>query len=156
MKSLYTFLLAFSLLSGQAMATSNNGLKAAFDDLNYALEVEWDQVDANFHKAQTDLFEDRIRQLHKQGLTNSEMMDFALSEIKDQKVRLEVSELFMLVNANKLSEVRALEIVQSLRENSSASGANWHVSRIHVTGIAFVVIVAALVTWVKLSPGVDN
>ncbi len=148
MKSFVTLFLAITLFSTQAMASSSNGLKAAFDELDYSLSVEWDQSDEAFHKAQTDLFIDRVATLQEAGLTNAEIMNFTLAQVKNAKVAAELTELFDLVNANKLSEDQVLEMVQSIRKESRSQGANWSGTATIVTVSVF--IVAAVATYAVL------
>lgn len=148
MKSFVTLFLALTLFSTRAMASSNNGLKAAFDDLDYSLSVEWDQQDETFHKAQTDLFVDRIAELQEAGLTNAEMMNFTLSQVKNAKVAAELTELFDLVNANKLNESQVLDMVQAIRKNSHTQGASWIGTATIVT--VSILVVAAVATYAVL------
>jgi autotransporter adhesin len=148
MKSFITLFLAFSLFSTQAMATTNAGLKDAFNELDYALSVEWDQQDEAFHRAQTDLFIDRIVELQAAGLTNAEMMNFTISQVKNNRVAADLTTLFDLVNANKLSENQVLEMIQTMRKDSQTQGANWSGTATIVTLSIFVV--AAVVTYSAL------
>ncbi len=148
MKSFMTLVLAMVLLSTQAMAATNNNLKEAFNDLDYALSVEWDQKDEAFHKAQTDLFVDRIAELQEAGLTNAELMNFTLSQVKNGQVAKSLTDLFNLVNSNMLSENQVLEMVQSVRKDSQAQGANWSGAATVVSLSVF--IVAAVVTYAVL------
>lgn len=148
MKFLSTLVMAMALFTTQAMAASNNGLKEAFEELDYALSVEWDQNDIDFHKAQTDLFVDKISELQEAGLTNAELMNFTLSQVKNGQVAASLTELFDLVNADKLSETQVLEMVQSIRKDSQAQGANWSGTTTIVALSIFVV--AAVATYAVL------
>ena len=148
MKSLITLFLALSLFSTQAMATTHNGLKEAFDDLDYALNVEWDQKDEVFHKSQTDLFIDRVAELQDAGMTNAELMNFTISQVKNGKVAADITALFDLVNANKISETQVLEMVQAMRKDSQTQGANWSGTTTIIALSVF--IVAAVATYAVL------
>ena len=60
--------MAFAMVTVQANAVSNNSLKAAFDELNYSLSVDWDQTDRAFYNAQMEKFTAKVKELQIQSI----------------------------------------------------------------------------------------
>jgi len=81
-KKLITLMMVLSIFTVQAHASTHDGLKAAFDELNYALTVEWDQKDKDFHASQMKKFTASLRDLQSKGLTNAQLVDFAKSQVR--------------------------------------------------------------------------
>lgn len=85
-KKMITLMMVFALFTVHANAASQNNLKAAFDELNYSLTVEWDQKDKDFYNNQMKTFRGTLRELQRDGLSNSELIEFVKSEVKDQRI----------------------------------------------------------------------
>ena len=69
-------------------------LKTAFDQLNFSLQVEWDQKDKKFYNSKVKEFHDQISNLQKQGLKNTEILEFIKRNIKDQNIASDIDELY--------------------------------------------------------------
>src|SRR5690606_13398261 len=102
LKKFFAFSLISCLFIVQANASTPNGLKAAFDDLNYALTVEWDQRDRSFYDAQMQKFESHLNSLQAQGLTNQELIEFTLTQVKDEKLAKDLRTAFSMIAINKM------------------------------------------------------
>jgi len=122
----FSMFIVFALLTVQSHASTQNGLKAAFDDLNFALTVEWDQKDKNFHDEQLKTFSKTVRQLQTQGLTNAQMVDFAKSQIKDQKLAKDLETTFNMIQINKMSAEEANKYILNTVKNFYSTGASWN------------------------------
>lgn len=139
-----TLLVCF--LSVEANAATHNGMKAAFDDLNYALSVEWDQKDKAFYSAQMDKFKDNLTALQKQGVSNQELIEFALAQVKDEKVAKDLRTAFTMISINKMSSLEAQEYVTAVMNKSYNQGASFIGSVILTTFfLVAIVAVAAIV-----------
>lgn len=99
-------------------------LKTAYDELNYALTVEWDQKDGSFRAAQMETFNNVITNLKLEGITNDELMNFAKSQIKDANIAKDFENALSVVK-NKLTGNEANQYITEAMKNSYASGANW-------------------------------
>ncbi len=86
LKSFFSLTITFILLTSQVFAGSTDGLKKAYDEMNYSLTVEWDQKNEAFYEAQIKKFNNSIRDLKAEGLTNSELLAFAKNHIQDSKL----------------------------------------------------------------------
>ncbi len=140
---LLTFMMVLCLFTVQANAATNNGLKAAFDDLNYSLTVDWNQTDRAFYDQQMQNFSDKINSLRTQGLTNQELVDFTISQVKDQAVARDLRTALTMVRVNKLTGQEALDYVTEALNKSYSRGASWG-GEVLVTGLVLLVIIAAV------------
>jgi len=137
MKKIIAFLMLLSIFTVQADVVAQGGLKTIFDELNYSLTVEWDQKDQEFYQAQVTKFQAELRKLQEQGLTNEELIDFALKNVKNQKFADDLKGLMGVVKANKLGQAEARKLVLDTVGKSYTSGASW-------TGDVGVIAVVAL------------
>lgn len=125
-RKILTLFMVFALFTVQAHASTQNGLKAAFDELNYSLTVEWDQKDRAVYEAHMKKFNQTIRELQKQGLTNQEMIAFAKSKIKNAKVAKDLETAFTMVTINKMSSEEASQYMLDSMKRSYSNGASWN------------------------------
>ncbi len=95
------------MLVVQANAATHNGLKAALDDLNNALTVDWYQTDRAFYSSQMEKFSYQVKSLKEQGLTNQELTDLALTQFKDEKAAKDLQTAFTIITIDKLSPKKA-------------------------------------------------
>jgi Skp family chaperone for outer membrane proteins len=144
LKKLFMSFVAFALVTVQAQAATNNSLKAAFDELNYSLSVEWDQKDRAFYDAKMKQFQARIGELQAQGLSNSELVDFAKSQVKNEAMARDVETAFSLIQINKMSVTEANTLVRDMVRNSYSTGASWSSTTTLLGGLAILLLVAAI------------
>lgn len=141
-KKLFAFSLISCLLVVQAHATTHNGLKAAFDDLNYALTVEWDQVDRDFYNSQMEKFKSNLSSLQESGLSNQDMVDFTLAQVKDEKMAKDLQTAFTMISINKMSQQEAQRYVTDVMNRSYNRGASWGGEV--VVGAIFIILIIAV------------
>jgi hypothetical protein len=147
--------MAFAMVTVQANAVSNNNLKTAFDELNYALSVEWDQQDRNFYDAQMQKFTSKIKELQAQGMTNSELVEFALANIKDANMAKEVRTALTVVQINKMSTNEARKMVMETMAKSYNQGASWTGDGV-LLGAAIVLLLVAVIVVAASAGGNGN
>ena len=126
LKKLMALMLVLSVFTVQAHATAQEGLKAAFDELNYALEVEWDQKDKAFHEEQMKKFTATLRDLQSKGLTQSQLVEFAKSEVKNAQVAKDLETALTMIQINKMSSSEANKYIIDTMKKSYSSGASWN------------------------------
>ncbi len=117
---LFTCFIALALLTVQAQASSQQGLKAAFDELNYALEVRHLDRASAFKT-----FSERVSALQEQGLTNAELITFTQSQVKNRALAAELGAVFATIQAERLSGEEALDMVRDLVGRTYQSGSSW-------------------------------
>ena len=126
-KKLIAMMLVLSTLTVQAAnASTTDGLKAAFDELNYSLTVEWDQKDKDFHATQMKKFTASIRDLQSKGLTNAQLVDFAKSQVKNAQVAKDLETAFNMIQINKMSGAEANKYILETMRKSYSAGASWN------------------------------
>lgn len=126
LKKFIAFMLILSIFTVQAHATAQEGLKAAFDELSYALEVEWDQKDKVFHEAQMKKFTSALRDLQSKGLTQSQLIEFAKSEVKNAQVAKDLETALNMIQINKMSTAEANQYIIDTMKKSYSTGASWN------------------------------
>lgn len=145
-KKLIAMMLVLSVFTVQANASTHEGLKAAFNELNYSLTTEWDQKDKSFYEAKMKEFSATLRDLQAKGLTNAQLLDFAKSEIKDAKAAKDLETAMTMVQVNKMSSAEASKYVLETMKKSYSAGASWNgeVFMYLAVGVLIVALAVAL------------
>lgn len=115
----------------------NEELKAAFDELNYALTVEWDQKDEGFRAEQEQNFANTINSLKSEGLTDREVLNFTKSQIKDANIAKDLNDALAVVEMNKMTGSEANQYIAEAMKKSYSTGASW-TSRNGGVGMRFI------------------
>ncbi len=131
--------IALCLLTVQSFAVTNNGLKAAFDGLNYSLSVEWDQTDRAFYNQQMEKFAQAVRAAN---VSNQELVEFTVSQVKDEKLANDLRTAFTMVQINKMDQKEAQKYVMDIMNKSYSQGASWNGGAVIGGAIVVILIVA--------------
>ena len=125
-KRLSTLLLAFAFVTTASASTVGaHSIKAAIDEFNFAVTVEWDQQDQAFYQAQMKKFLANLNTLRAQGATTAEIIDVAVSTVKNEKLASEMKSILELIEVEKLSVEEAQGMLLEATKNSSSTGASW-------------------------------
>jgi hypothetical protein len=118
-------------------------LNQTFDQLNYKLNVEWDQKDAKTFDQTIAGFEKEIAGLQEKGLTSNDLVKQALDKIKDKEVQNDIRELSKVVDENQMTQEEARAFIISKLNSTYNHGASWSGSRCgsHTALIVGVIIV---------------
>ncbi len=145
-KKLITLMMVLSIFTVHANAASQNSLKAAFDELNYSLTVEWDQKNKDFYSAQMKKFSTTLRDLQAKGLTNAQLVEFVKTEVKDAKVARDLETAFNMVSINKMSPADASKYMVETMKKSYNTGASWNgeVFAYLIVGVLIVAVAVAI------------
>lgn len=148
-KKFFTLFIAMAIFTVQAHASAQDGLKKAFDEMNYALTVEWDQKDQSFYETELKKFTSVIRDLKKTGLSNEEMIEFAKSQVKDARVAKDLETAFSVITVNKMNSEEASKYMMDSMKRAYSDGASWS------GGVTLYLVVGLLVLAlaVAASPG---
>lgn len=141
--------MVFSIFTVQAEAATQNGLKVAFDELNYSLMVDWDQKDQSFYNAKMRAFQVTLNDLQTKGLTNEQLIAFVKSEVKDEKVARDLETAFNMIEINKMSSAEASNYMVETMQKSYSHGASWNGSGTLIVGV----IVVAIIVGVLIASG---
>ena len=145
-KRLAGLALTLSLCVSSVHASSIDGLKLAYEELSYSLTVEWDQKDQGFRKEKMEIFQKEVEKLQKEGLKSSQMMDYAISQVKDESAKRDIEQKIKLVKMDEMSSSEALKHIQETLDKSLAKGASWNgsVKEQWIIGIIAVIVIVAL------------
>lgn len=121
-------------------------LNRSFDELNYKLNVEWDQKDSTFMNNAIDDFEKEITTLQSQGLSTEELVQQTLEKIKDKNTSDEINELSKTINENHMTIEDARAFAISKLNSTYARGTSWSGSHRghHICLILGVVLILSL------------
>ncbi len=117
-------------------------LNKSFDELNYKLNVEWDQKDTKVFDQAVKGFEKEIAELQAQGVTNKDLVDHALEKIKDKQVQKDMAELQKVIKENGMTDAEARAFVIQKLSSTYSHGASWSGSRM---GIHTALIIGAII-----------
>lgn len=136
---------AFALLTVNVHASTKDGLKTAFDELNYSLTVEWDQKDKAFYAEHMKKFTTTLRELQANGLSNEELVAFVKSEVKNEKVAKDLETTFNLISINKMNSQDASKYMVESMKRSYSSGANYRGDVAVILGAVGILFIAAAI-----------
>lgn len=126
---LTSFTHAFAMSPVMETSAMSEALGRTFDEMNYSLNVEWDQKDQTFFKGTVDGFEREIQNLQKEGLTNKELIDYTLAKIKDKQTLSDVKEIATAINDSEMSGDEARAFALEKLNGTYSQGASWSGSR---------------------------
>jgi len=115
-----------AIFTVSAQASVQQGLKAAFDELNYSLNVEWDQKDQNFYKTKVRVFNESVRDLMNNGLTHQDYLTFVKTQVKNERVAKDMETALNIISINKMTSADASKYMIETMEKSYSSGASWN------------------------------
>jgi len=143
-KKMIALMMIVSIFTANAKAASNSGLKAAFDELNYSLNVEWDQKNKDFYTEKMKEFSTALRAEQAKGLTNEQLIAFVKTEVKDAKIAKDLETAFNMISLNKMSSQDAAKYMTDTMKKSYANGASWS-GNAGTTIIVAVVLIAIVI-----------
>ncbi len=143
MLKLTSLFLALVMLSTASFAST--GVKEAVQDLNYALNVEWDQKDANFYSSQMNLFRERLQSLNLKGHSKKTLIAEALSAAPSSAFKANLEMNLAQVNLDQMSDSEIQNLLVKIANNSSAKGASWNGSAAMVMPALIVIGLLVLV-----------
>lgn len=149
MKKLILIMLCLVLIPG-ANASTREGLKQAFDEFNYSLNVEWDQTNQKQYGIIYSQFASQMKELYAQGLTREEMINFLKAETVGSGLGKDLETIMNMVEINKMSEQEAFEFITQSVKQSQAQGASWAPSSGKVILIVAGVIATLFISYVLL------
>lgn len=130
--------LCFSL---NVLASSNTieAFDKALNDYQYTMNVEWDQKDENFLNAKTAQFGEEIKTLMENGLSQTEILSYLETKIKNKEA-LEAVKLKISLLNRPMSQDEVLRTVTEATKDMYSRGASWNGSTFFGTAIAVLLI----------------
>ncbi len=143
-KKIIACMMIVSIFTVSANASTQNGLKAAFDELNYSLTVEWDQKDKDFYSAQMKKFSSELRGLQSKGLTNAQLVEFVKSEVKNERAAKDLETAFNMVQINKMTSEEASNYMVEAMKKSYNVGASYQGEVFVYVAVGLLIVAAAV------------
>jgi hypothetical protein len=143
-KKWFTLLFVFAFFSVEVNASTHEGLKAAFDEMNYSLSVEWNQEDKDFYEAQLKKFMGTLRELQKSGLTKDQMIVFAKGQVKDANIAKDLEIAFSMITINRMSSEEASLYMMESMKRAYAKGASWNGEVLIYLAVGLLVVALAV------------
>jgi hypothetical protein len=126
MKQFITLMLALAFLTTATASTGATvGLSQAINELNYTLNVDWDQQDQAFREKAMEKFRAQLHTLKMQGLSNQELIQGSLAMVRDEGLKTELMAAYAIIDANRLTAEEAQRVVVNAAEKARAQGASW-------------------------------
>ena len=125
----------------QQSLIQRDDLKRSIDELNYKVNVEWDQKDQKALNLAIADFEKDIKDLMSQGMKNDELIKVSLEKIQDQKVRAEILDMLSTINENQMGSDEVKAFVLSKLNEFYAKGTSWSGRRHGHMGVIIAVLV---------------
>ncbi len=148
LRKLTLVMLSFILLSVQVNAGTNNSLAQAIEELNYSLSVDWDQKDQRFYDQKMKTFAETVSKLQDSGLTNQQLVDQVISQIKDENLAKDARTTFNMIQINKMGSLEAQNAIHGLLGKSYNRGASWNGEAADVLiTLAFLGVVALAIVY---------
>lgn len=117
--------MALVCLSFSAFANVDSKIAPIFDELEYKLAVEWDQKDQTFYNNAVANFESELATLAEQGVQPSEVLAYLQSNIKDQKVANELTDLVGSIDMASMSLEDTKSLIKEYVDGMNNTGANY-------------------------------
>lgn len=144
---------AFAMAPVQEVSAMSKELERTFDQMNYSLNVEWDQKDAKFFKDTVDAFEKEVTTLQKKGLTNKELMAYTMTKIKDKQTQKDIAEISKVISESNMSSDEARAFALEKLNSTYSQGTSWSGSRL---GIKMALILGVIILIVCIIKYHDN
>ena len=138
--------LALLLLIGHppvlAAGHVQSGIKAALDEFNYMLSVEWDQFDSDFYHAQVANLQHKVRQFRRNGFLARELWQASIELYAQPHYSQDLQRLFTQLERGELTSAVAWELIQEITSWNTIQGAQWLAGgqTMKSTGLYFVLL----------------
>lgn len=132
--------MTFTLTLSTAHAGGATTLKSVFDNFSYTSAVENDRQGA------VEGLKAGIAALQAEGVSNKEILNYAVSQVKDQQLQSEFRSTLAMVDAGKLTASQANDMVRDIVSKSHAQGSSWSGAGnvLLIVGLVALVVVAAV------------
>lgn len=147
---LTSFTHAFAMTPVQETSALSKALDQTFNEMNYSLNVEWDQKDQVYFNNTVDGFEKQIKDLQAQGLTNKELIDYTLAKVKDKQIQNDITEISKVINETEMTADQARDFALEKLNSTHSQGASWSGSK---KGIKLAIILALIIIIVCATDG---
>lgn len=132
---------SFAMAPAQEAKTFSSELNRSFDDLNFKVNVEWDQKDDKFFDQSITDFENDIAELQREGLTSEDLVRHALGKIKDKNELKDIGRMVKVTENMSPDEARDFVISKLSKTYAQGASYNGGVVKASIYGIAAIICV---------------
>ena len=150
-KQIVIIISSLSIFNVQANLSNfqKNEINSAFDNLNFELNVNWDQENQDFYNDQINYFTNKLQNIQNDGASNFDLIRYTEKKLSKQKVKLNVSNLVNNISALELTDDETLDYIKNSVQNSTDTGAHWLGGTTALKIVAAVAIIVGLVLIIK-------
>jgi len=123
-KKLIAILAITSLVSVSA-AVPQQSLTRAMNDFNYAVSVEWNQIDTDFYDQAVTKLQKEVAKLTNAGMSNKEVIEQFLSTFKSNQAKAEVQAILNTIKIGDMDEATMIDFIASRVQATRAEGASY-------------------------------
>jgi len=135
---------------GVVQSSQVRGMNAAFDNLNYALEVEWDGVDQTYLENQKEEFKRSLQELQQEGLTKADIIETLISKIKNKRIAGQITDMFEVASVERMTDEEVRTFVMNNMADTYTTGADFTGGRgFGKMALICLIIIAIIVAVVK-------
>lgn len=125
LKRLIAITAIFSLVTVSAAVPQQN-LARAIQEFNFAVTVEWNQIDSKFYNKSVAKFRQEIKDLSAQGMSNEAIIAGVLKNLKNETIAADIKSLLAVVDSEKMNQDEALNFVVDQVRTTSVTGASFN------------------------------
>ena len=146
-KKFFALFLIFMMTSAYANHPVNNlmQLESAFNNFNFALNVEWDQKDKKFYNSQLNTLTNVIKNLQTKGLNQEELIEFAKRNILDKKLAKDLDQMLQHVKTSKMTSSETRKFVMEYMGKNHSEGASWIGKKSSFWVILGIILIVAII-----------
>ena len=153
---LTSFTHAFAMSPVQEASAMSKALDSTFSEMNYLLNVEWDQKDQVYFNNTVDGFESQVKDLQSQGLTNKELIEYTLSKVKDKQTQSDIAEISKVISESGMTPDQARDFALEKLNSTHSQGASWSGSRMGVKLFVCLALIIIIICATKKGHGNDR
>lgn len=153
---LTSFTHAFAMSPVMETSALAKALDQTFNEMNYSLNVEWDQKDQGYFNNTVDGFEKQVKDLQDQGLTNKELIEYTLAKVKDKQTQKDIAEISKVISESNMTADQARDFALEKLSSTQSQGASWSGSRMGVKLVVLLAIIIIIVCATNSNHDDDN
>ncbi len=149
LRQLLSIFIAVAFTLTAAHADAGKGLKEAFDEMDYALNVEWDQKDIFFQELAAAKFQDKVNSLMAQGLSKKDLLTLIRDNFKNESFAIDLEKTLNLISISHLTSKERANLIADILKKDQANGSSWNGEAV-IPAIGLLLVVAILIASVAV------
>ncbi len=126
-------------------------LNGAIQQLNFTLNVKWDQKDPKVKNQALATFVGQIDQLKAQGMSQEQIVAGLKAQLNDEKLAADLDQLAAIAKEKKMDDAQTVAYVMDYATKAQKQGASWNSTGTIIVGVSVALVIVLMV--VLLSSG---